>query len=219
MGGGDGAEHTLWHNVGSMSVSLEDIKRLFHKVIIPFHTIERDTTLPLPSHRADNDAEHSWSLALLAIALAPEIDPKLDVGKVSIFATVHDLVEVYAGDTSVWADKTQHESKEERESDALARLKTDFPEFTTLFAYIDEYETGLSSEAKFVYALDKFLNLLAIIEDKGYYYRVKHKITKERYLEQLKDHKIKAHTHPVVAQYYDELRELFDKNPAHFYQK
>lgn len=202
-----------------MHVSLDDIKHLFHKVIIPFHTIEQDTTLPLSDHRTDNDAEHSWSLALLAIALAPEVDPDLDVGKVSVLATVHDLVEIYAGDTSVWADTAHIKHKKEREAKALTQLKKDFPQFPTLFAYIDEYEASSSNEAKFVYALDKFLNLLAIIEDKGYYYRVKHKITRERYLEHLKSHKTKAHTHPVIGRYYDELRELFDKNPAHFYRE
>src|SRR3712207_5365806 len=102
-----------------MPVSLDDIKSLFHKIIIPFHTIERDTTLPLANHRSDNDAEHSWSLSLMAVALAPEINPQLDVGKISIFATVHDLVEIYAGDTSVWAEPALQDNKAQREKEAL----------------------------------------------------------------------------------------------------
>lgn len=201
-----------------MAITLKDIKLLFRKVIIPFHVIERDMTLPLPRHRPDNDAEHSWSLALLAVAIAPEVDDKLDVGKIAVFATVHDLVEVYAGDTSVWADEAYIKSKEMREAEALHQLKTDFPNFPSLYDHIAEYESKSSNEAKFVYALDKFLNLLTITEDKGHYYRV-NKITKARYDEQLKQHRLKAHTHPAIAKYYDELRELFDKNPEHFYSE
>lgn len=202
-----------------MSVTLDDIKELFRKVIIPFHTIERDMTLPLPDHRPDNDAEHSWSLGLLAIALAPEIDPKLDVGTVSIYATLHDLVEVYAGDTSVWADSAFIDSKKAREEEALTKLKTNFPAFPKLFDYLEEYENKSTDEANFVYALDKFINMLTLVEDKGHYYRVKHKITKSRYDEHLKSHREKAQTHPLVGKYYDEMRELFDSNPDHFYQE
>jgi 5'-deoxynucleotidase YfbR-like HD superfamily hydrolase len=202
-----------------MSVELEDIKQFFRKVIIPFHTIERDMTLPLPSHRPDNDAEHSWSLAILAVALAPEVDTSLNVGLVSIYAVAHDLVEVYAGDTSVWAERSHLESKKHREKIALQQLKSDFPHFRTLFKYIDDYEKKETNEARFVYALDKFLNLLTIVEDEGYYYRVRYKITNIMYEKQLKSHKIKAHTHPIVGKYYDVLRELFDKNPEHFYQE
>ncbi len=201
-----------------MRVTLTHIKQFFRKVIIPFHIIERDTTLPLPGHRPDNDAEHSWSLGILAVALAPEVDKSLNVGLVSIYATVHDLVEVYAGDTSVWADKKHLASKKEREEEALQQLKSDFPLFPNLFKYIDEYEKRDTDEAKFIYALDKFLNLLTIIEDEGYYYREKYRITKNMYEQQLESHRAKAHSHPVVAKYYDELRELFDNNPKHFYQ-
>jgi len=200
-----------------MVVSLNDVKELFHKIVIPFHMIQRDITLPLPDHRPDNDAEHSWSLSLLAIALAPEIDPKLDTGKIAIFAALHDIVEVYAGDTSVWADQAFVESKTAREAEALARLKTDFPAFPMLFRYIDAYEEKATDEAKFVYALDKFINMLSIVEDEGYYYRKKYKITKPQYDKQLQGHREKAHAHPLVGKYYDELRQLFDSDPEHFY--
>jgi 5'-deoxynucleotidase YfbR-like HD superfamily hydrolase len=200
-----------------MAVTLDDIKQLFRTIIIPFHTLERDMPLPLPNHRPDNDAEHSWSLSFLAISIASEIDPTLDVGKVSIFATVHDLVEVYAGDTSVWADAATLASKSQREQLALQKLRTNFPHFPSIFRYIDEYEARQSNEAKFVYALDKFINLLTIVEDNGYYYREKYKITKAQYQQQLVSHKQKAHSHPAVGKYYDELRALFDTNPEHFY--
>ena len=95
----------------------------------------------------------------MALALAPKIDSKLDVGKVSIFALLHDVVEIHAGDTSVWAPEVQLKSKHKREVQALARLHKEFPEFKHLFNFIDEYEKKDSDETRFVYALDKFLNL------------------------------------------------------------
>ncbi len=198
--------------------SLGDIKKLFHEVIIPFHEIERDTTLPLPNHRSDNDAEHSWSLSLMAISLAPEIDIKLDLGLICIYATIHDLVEVYAGDTSVWANDKILVSKKDRETKALEKLKSEFPKFLKMIRYIEDYQKLNTNEARFVYALDKFLNILCIVEDNGYYYKI-NKITKQRYQAQLASHKLKAHLYPAIGTYYDELRIRFDKDPNHFYKK
>lgn len=199
------------------SIQLDDLKQLFRKIIIPFHQIERDMTLPIPNHRPDTDAEHSWSLAVMAVSLAPEIDPSLDVGKIAIFATVHDIPEIYAGDTSVWADPEELATKKEREAKARAQLKNELPQFTHLSQYLDEYETLASKEAQFVYALDKFIGLLTIIEDEGYFYKVKNNITQEQYLNQLALHRTKAHTHPQVGAYYDEMRAAFDHNPQNFY--
>jgi putative hydrolase of HD superfamily len=198
-------------------VTLNDIKGLFGKIIIPFHTIIRDTTIPLNDHRADNDAEHSWSLALLAIALAPEIDDNLDVGKVSTYAVIHDLVEVYSGDTSVWSNATFKATKHQRELDAIRKLKKDFPSFPNLAKNIEDYEKRDSNEAKFVYALDKLLNLLNVTEDNGYYY-LKNKITKEKYLAAMEEPARKTKSHDLVASYYNKLRQEFDSNPGHFYR-
>lgn len=199
-------------------LSLDDLRSLFRKVVVPFHLIERDMTLPAPSHRPDNDAEHSWSLAFMALTVAAEIDPDLDLGKIAIYAIVHDVVEVYSGDTSVWAEEERLTTKQQREADAIIRLQKELPQFPNLHKFIAHYESRADNEAKFVYALDKFLNLLTITEDSGYYYHTKHKITKARYDKQLTGHKDKAHSHPLVAKYYDQLRDEFDKHPEHFYQ-
>jgi 5'-deoxynucleotidase YfbR-like HD superfamily hydrolase len=198
-------------------LTLKDIQKLYRKVVVPFHEIERDITLPVASHRPDNDAEHSWSLALMALSLAPNIDAKLDIGKVCIFATIHDVVEVNAGDTSVWAPTEFASTKREREAEALKTLEQDLPQFKVLTDHIKEYEEQSSDEAKFVYALDKFLNFLMISEDNGYYYRSR-KLTKESVVEKLKNHRQKAHVNSQVGKYYDELRDLFDSNPDNFFQ-
>jgi len=199
-------------------LKLEEIKRLYKKLVVPFHLIIRDTTTPLPKHRPDNDAEHSWSLALLAVALAPEIDSSLDVGKVSMYAVIHDLVEIYSGDTSVWSSANFKATKPQRELDALKKLKQDFPSFPSLSRNIENYEKRENNEAKFVYALDKLLNLLNVTEDNGYYYQ-KNKITKQKFVETMEEPAKKTRSHVLIAKYYDKLRKEFDANPEHFYRE
>ncbi len=200
-------------------ITLEDISLLFNKVVLPFYQLERDMPLPVKNHRNENDAEHSWSLTLLACALAPEIDPALDVGKIAIFATVHDVVEIKAGDTSLWADQSLHDTKAGREKDALASFTRQFPQFPSLFNYIHQYEQKDTDEALFVYALDKLVNLLIVYEAKGYYYKNKYKITHNAARERLETHRSKAHSHPKIAAYYEELRRVLDDHPEYFYQK
>lgn len=193
-----------------------DIRALLAQVALPFYQIKRDMPLPFENHRNENDAEHSWSLAFLGCALAPEVDPALDVGKVTIFATLHDVVEVKAGDTSYWADQTLHDTKIEREKRALHDLTKQFPQFPNLFAYIHEYEQKSSNEALFVYALDKFLNMFIVFESKGYYMH-KNKLTSSFTRPRLQKQRTKAHAHPVVARYYDALEHELYKHPEYFY--
>ncbi len=199
-------------------VSFDDLRKLYLEAIIPFHEIKRDICLPLDEHRPDNDAEHSWSLALMACALAAEVDKELDVGQVTIFAVVHDLVEIYAGDTSVWSDPDQLANKNDREAKALKKIAQNFSAFPGLVKHVQNYESKESAEAKFVYALDKFLNLLNLLEDKGHFYRDLRKITKAQVDEQLKEHREKGMSDPNVAPYYKKLREAFDAHPEYFYK-
>src|SRR5688572_11298710 len=100
--------------------SFQDIEKVMRELVLPFSAIDRDISLSLPNgSRNENDAEHSWSLALVACMLAPHVDPKLDVGKVCQFAVVHDLTEIHAGDTSAFAPDDDHQTKEEREHQAF----------------------------------------------------------------------------------------------------
>lgn len=197
-------------------VTFDDLRKLYLEAIIPFHKIKRDICLPIDDHRPDNDAEHSWSLALMACALAPEVNAKLDVGKVTIYAVVHDLVEVYAGDTSVWSKPEELATKAKREADALKQISKNFAAFPNLVQNIEDYETKANPEAKFVYALDKFLNLLNLYEDRGYFYRDLRKLTKEEVDERLKEHRKKGMSDPAVAPYYKKLRDAFDAHPEYF---
>lgn len=198
-------------------VSFQDLIKLFDEVVIPFHLIERDLPLPVKGHRNDNDAEHSWSLALMATALAPEVDSSLDVGKICQFAVIHDVVEIHAGDTPYWSDAKYKASKVQREADALATLEKRLPQFPHLIDLIKQYEQQSSNEAKFVKSLDKFLNVLVLYRDKGYYFK-KHGISLEKLERDGAEHDRKAQVHPAAYAYYQELREAFRNHPEYFYQ-
>jgi len=117
--------------------------------------------------RRENDAEHSWHLALMTLVLIEHADaPDLDQFKILKMHLIHDIVEIDAGDTYIYdeAAKTSQLQREEAAADRLFNiLPTDqAAEFRSLW---DEFEAGTTPEARFAKALDRlhpmFLNYLA----------------------------------------------------------
>lgn len=83
-------------------------------------TIFRRTRL-ITENRCENDAEHSWHFALTALVLLEYAKDEVDVNHVLRMALVHDLVEVYAGDTFAY-DEKGYEDKEQRELAAADKI-------------------------------------------------------------------------------------------------
>lgn len=111
--------------------------------------------------RKENDAEHSWHLALMAILLQEHSNQELDVLKVITMVLIHDMVEIDAGDTYAY-DEAAHATKREREVAAADRifgiLPADQKEYLRqLWEEFEEYETV---EAKFAHMLDNFQPLM-----------------------------------------------------------
>lgn len=191
----------------------DKILSLVTDLFLPFQQIRRQHRLPIGSRRLENDAEHSWTVSVLACALAPQIDSGLDVGKIAQFALVHDLVEVFAGDTKHFkASDSSRASKQGREHAALQRIQTEFSAFPWLGETIEEYEASESNEAAFVYAVDKYIAVVYDLLDRGLYLQ-QVGIDKARYDELMEAHRVKAHRHPQVGKYYDEVRDLIDLQP------
>lgn len=123
--------------------------------------------------RRENSAEHSWHLALMALVLQDYVDdPQMDLLKALKMALIHDLVEIDAGDTYAF-DTKGHEDKVERENKAAERLFQILPpsigeELHTLW---DDYEEGLSPEAKFIGALDRLHPFLQHMANEGIIWR------------------------------------------------
>lgn len=108
----------------------------------------------------ESDTDHTVMLGLLACAFASRFAPHLDIGKVAQFALVHDLVEVYAGDTATarGLSDAEREDKETRERKALARIRDEFDaEFPWVGATIASYESLDTPEARFVKVADKLM--------------------------------------------------------------
>lgn len=189
---------------------------LLDELVLPFYAVERDMLVPPDNARDENDAEHSWSLAVVACSLAEHIDPTLDVGLVAQFSLVHDLTEIGAGDTSVWAEDYELADKDERETKALETFRVRFANFPWLVEMLDAYERLDTNEARYVKAMDKYIALCMRIRDGGEFFHIKH-ITKKIFERKLITHRQKAHFHPGVAEYYEKLRAEYEQHPEFFY--
>ena len=111
--------------------------------------------------RKENDAEHSWHLALAAVLLKEHMAEDVDLGRVMTMVLIHDLVEIDAGDTYAY-DMEGAATKREREVKAAKRIFGILPEdqgiyFRELWDEFEEYETA---DAKYAHLLDNFQPLL-----------------------------------------------------------
>lgn len=200
--------------------SVDEVKRLFSGLVMPFYEVQRDMHVPLAQRRPENDAEHSWSLGLIACALAERLDPGLDIGKIAQLSIVHDLVEIAAGDTSVW-DTRNLPSKQERERQAFLSLEQQFSDFPWIIRTIEEYETKSTPDAVFVWAVDKYIATLMRLMDHeagNRFYKDEVQLTLDDYVRRLEATRQKAHAHPAVGEMYEAVYEQFLSHPEWFKQ-
>lgn len=118
--------------------------------------------------RRENDAEHSWHLALMVMLLAEHADEPIDVGHAMQLVVVHDLVEVYAGDSPVF-DPEAVVGQREREEAAAERLFALLPDDQArrVRALWDEFEAARTPEARFCKAMDRLEPMLLNWLDRG----------------------------------------------------
>lgn len=113
------------------------------------------------SERRENDAEHSWHLAVMAIILADHSDKTIDLLKVLKMVLIHDIVEIDAGDTFFYSSTEDHDNREE-ELTAAKRIFGILPkeQAEELIAIWNEFEDAETDEARFAKSLDRFEPLL-----------------------------------------------------------
>jgi putative hydrolase of HD superfamily len=123
-------------------------------------TVVRQSPL-VAADRRENDAEHSWHLAMMVILLAEYSDRPIDVGHTLRLVLVHDLVEIYAGDTPLYDDAAgvDQQEREERAADVLFGLLPG-DQAERLRALWDEFEARETDEARFAKAMDRLQPLL-----------------------------------------------------------
>lgn len=125
-----------------------------------------NVTTPFP--RKENDAEHSFSLALFTAILAEYSNEPIDVLKTMKMVLVHDIVEIDAGDTYCY-DNAGNTTKADREQRAAERLfgllpKEQEDEFRSLW---EEFEERQTPEAKFAAVMDRIQPLLLNLSRDG----------------------------------------------------
>ncbi len=118
----------------------------------------------------ESDTDHTVMLGLIACAFAAKYPQMgLDVGLVAQYALVHDLPEVYAGDTPTLRalNEDAAQAKADREAAALDRITAETVALPWLAATIHTYEDRQAPEARYVKAMDKVLPKLTHILNGG----------------------------------------------------
>lgn len=139
----------------------------FIKEIDKLKYIQRKTKL-FNSDRNENDAEHSWHLAMMAIVLESHSDKTIDILKVLKMVLIHDIVEIDAGDTFIY-DTVKNHTNTYEELLAAQRIFGLLPEeqAAEFIAIWQEFEDGKTDEAKFAKTMDRFEPLLQNTSNNG----------------------------------------------------
>lgn len=127
----------------------------------------------------ESDASHVVHLSALALPYAAQYYPDLDLGKVSIYCLIHDIVEAYAGDTpSFGISPEEYLQKDTREAEALARISAELElSYPRLVTMIHHYEKLTDSESRFVKTFDKLDPSFTHFENQGLSLRRDYKLT------------------------------------------
>ncbi|WP_316821554.1 HD domain-containing protein [Pedobacter gandavensis] len=150
-------------------MNLTDLSRqmAFIHEIDKLKYIQRKTRL-FNSMRHENDAEHSWHLAMMALVLSEHANEKVDILKVVKMLLIHDIVEIDSGDVFLYDQNANHDNRVE-EQEAAKRIFGLLPdqqaeEFISLW---EEFEAGISAESKFAKSIDRLEPVLQNVSNEG----------------------------------------------------
>ena len=138
----------------------------FEKQLNFIREIDKEKMIKRQSYITDcetheNDAEHAWHMAVMTILLSEYSNEDIDVLKTISMLLIHDLVEVYAGDTYAY-DEEGKKSQAEREAKAADKIYSLLPEDQGeyLKSLWLEFEEQKTPEAKFARTMDCFQPLI-----------------------------------------------------------
>jgi 5'-deoxynucleotidase YfbR-like HD superfamily hydrolase len=144
-------------NIASISINLAN-------VAMGMASVERVPRY-IPEKR-ENDAEHSFMLALVATEIASQFFPNLNVGYVTWFSIVHELTELILKDKQTFAiSEAELEAKKQSEENVLEQLCAQLPMKTAEMLRL--YEQQEMPEARLVSFIDKHLPVLVDILGPG----------------------------------------------------
>ena len=139
----------------SSGIDRLDMQLMFTAEIDKMTSVLRRTML-LDKSRRENDAEHSWHIAVMALLFEEYASEPVDIGHAIKMCVVHDLIEIYAGDTFAY-DVEGNKSKAEREAKAADRLFALLPEEQGAYirALWEEFDGMETTDSKYAACLDR----------------------------------------------------------------
>jgi len=162
-----------------MKNALQDIEQVLDFIveIEKLKAVNRKTK-PVGLDRYENSAEHSWHVCLSALMLKDYANEAIDINRVIKMLLIHDLGEIDAGDTIIYASETAEIKAEELAG--VKRLLAFLPdgkadEYLLLW---NEFEAGESAESKFAKAIDRVPPLLHNLHSEGYSWK-KNKVSSD----------------------------------------
>ena len=113
-------------------------------------------TMLIDGSRRENDAEHSWHIAVMALIFSEYASEPVDIGRAVKMCVVHDLIEIYAGDTFAY-DVAGNQDKAEREAAAADKLFAQLPseQGAEIRALWEEFDTMQTADAKYAACMDR----------------------------------------------------------------
>ncbi len=129
-------------------------------------------TLLIDRSRAENDAEHSWHIAVMALLFEEYAVEKVDLRHAIEMLIVHDLIEIYAGDTFAY-DVEGNKTKAAREEEAARKLFSILPEEQgkKIRALWEEFDARATPDARYADCLDKLQPYFHNILTEGFTWR------------------------------------------------
>ena len=120
----------------------------------------------MSNKRFENDAEHSWHICIMAITLQKYSNMQIDISRVLQMLVIHDLGEIYSGDTIVYAKGNDHKRDELESAKRLFSMLGPIAE-KELYALLNEFEARETPDAKYANAIDRAEPILQNIHTNG----------------------------------------------------
>lgn len=135
--------------------------------------------------RFENDAEHSWTICLMALLLKEYANFTVNLEKVIFMLLIHDIVEIDSGDTFLYSDKRDTAQADEKKAAQRIFGLLDKEQEKYFLNIWEEFEERKTNEAKFAAVFDRLEPLIQNYILEGYTWK-KYGITYEMVVEKNK---------------------------------
>lgn len=133
-------------------------------------------------NRFENDAEHSWTICLMAILFKEYSNKEIDIQKVITMLLIHDIVEIDAGDVLLYSSKRDGilDAEEKAAQRIFGMLEED--QKTYFYSLWKEFEEKKTPEAQFASVFDRIEPILQNYKNEGFAWK-QHNIKKHQVIE------------------------------------